>query len=127
MGFAYYAHYLRWFEAGRTELIRSLGASYRSVEEAGVSLPVIDARVRYLTPARYDDLLAIETAVIERGRASIRFGYRVRRDETDELLAWGSTAHAYMNRAGRPARPPAELVALLDRAPVGPEDVLGRG
>lgn len=118
MGFAYYANYLKWFEAGRAELFRALGSSYRVVEEAGVSLPVFDAHCRYLKPARYDDLLAIETGVLELRRASIRFGYRVTRVEPNrELLATGTTDHAFMTPAGRPTRPPAFLVALLAQAP----------
>jgi acyl-CoA thioester hydrolase len=118
MGFAYYAHYLRWFEAGRAELIRALGSSYREVEESGIQLPVIEARCRYFRPGRYDDLLGIETGVLELKRASIRFGYRVvRLGDTEELLAVGSTDHAFMTPAGKPTRPPAALVAMLERAP----------
>ena len=118
MGFAYYAHYLRWFEIGRAELIRSRGMSYREVEERGVSLPVVEARCRYVRPARYDDLLAIETGVATLGRASVRFGYRIVRFE-DEAgpLAWGTTEHCFLDRDGRPTRPPAELLALLEAAP----------
>jgi len=125
MGFAYYAHYLRWFEIGRAELIRSLGMSYREVEETGVSLPVVEARCRYLKPARYDDLLVIETGVVRLGRASVRFGYRVVREATDPaLLAWGVTEHCFLHRDGRPGRPPAELAGLLGRAPVVREELL---
>ena len=68
MGFAYYANYLRWFEVGRAEMLRSLGTSYRDVEAEGIALPVVEARCRYLKPARYDDLLAIETGVRRRPR-----------------------------------------------------------
>lgn len=117
MGFAYYARYLHWFEIGRAEMIRSLGMSYRQVEEAGVSLPVLEARCRYLKPARYDDALAIETAVAELARASVRFAYRVVREEDGVLLAHGSTEHCFMSPAGRPVRAPAVLWALLERAP----------
>ena len=129
MGFAYYAHYLRWFEIGRTELIRSLGKSYRQVEEAGIQLPVVEARCRYFRPARYDDVLGIETGVLELKRASIRFGYRVvRLAEPEELLAVGSTDHAFMSPAGKPTRPPADLVAMLERAPrVAEPEVLALG
>jgi acyl-CoA thioester hydrolase len=115
MGFAYYAHYLRWFEIGRAEMIRSLGKSYRAVEESGVTLPVVEARVRYLKPARYDDLVVIETGVERLSRASVRFGYRVTRG--DELLAFGGTEHCFMTPSGKPGRPPADLAAMLERAP----------
>ena len=117
MGFAYYANYLRWFEIGRTELLRALGHSYRALEEAGTSLPVLEARCRYLRPARYDDLVAIETGVLELHRASVRFGYRVVRSVDGELLAHGETAHCFLDRDGKPARPSAGLAALLKSAP----------
>ena len=117
MGFAYYANYLRWFEVGRAEMLRSLGTTYREVEADGTGLPVVEAKCRYLKPARYDDLLAIETGVAELGRASVRFGYRVVRESDGELLAFGHTEHCFLDRDGRPARPPAKLAALLESAP----------
>lgn len=117
MGFAYYAHYLRWFEIGRAEMIRSLGTSYRAVEESGTTLPVVEARVRYHKPARYDDLIAIETGVEKLSRASVTFGYRIVRESDGAVLAEGRTEHCFMTPEGRPGRPPAELSALLERAP----------
>jgi acyl-CoA thioester hydrolase len=117
MGFAYYARYLHWFEIGRAELIRSLGLSYRQVEESGVSLPVVEARCRYFKPARYDDALAIETGVAELRRASVRFAYRVVREEDGVQLARGSTEHCFMSPEGRPIRAPESLWGLLERAP----------
>jgi acyl-CoA thioester hydrolase len=126
MGFAYYAHYLRWFEIGRAELIRALGMSYRAVEESGVSLPVVEARCRYLKPARYDDLIAVETGLIQLGRASVRFGYRVVVDADDPaLLAWGITEHCFLGKNGRPSRAPPILAELLARAPRVQEESLG--
>jgi acyl-CoA thioester hydrolase len=122
MGFAYYAHYLRWFEIGRAEMLRALGTSYRAVEEAGTWLPVVEARCRYLRPARYDDLIAIETGVLSFRRASVRFAYRVVREVGGELLALGHTEHCFLDREGKPGRPPAALAELLRRAPAAPED-----
>ena len=120
MGFAYYAHYLGWFEIGRAEMMRSLGVTYRSIEERGILLPVLEAWCRYRDPARYDDLLVIETGVLERGRASVRFGYRVVRD--GQPLAHGGTEHCFMSPDGRPVRPPGFLIELLDAAPRVPEE-----
>ena len=100
MGFAYYAHYFRWFEIGRAELLRSLGRSYRAVEDDGIQLPVVEASCRYRKPARYDDLIAIETGVLALARASVAFGYRVTRD--GETLAEGRTEHCFLGTDGRP-------------------------
>jgi acyl-CoA thioester hydrolase len=121
MGWAYYANYLRWFEAGRAEMMRDLGRSYRDVEESlGVFLPVLQARCRYVRGARYDDLVRVETGVASRARASVVFAYRIVRDADDELLATGMTEHCCVDRGGRPVRPPAELVRLLEDAPRAP-------
>uniref|UniRef100_A0A832MLN2 Acyl-CoA thioesterase n=1 Tax=Eiseniibacteriota bacterium TaxID=2212470 RepID=A0A832MLN2_UNCEI len=117
MGVAYHANYLRWFEVGRAELLRSLGTSYREVEASGLALPVVEARCRYLRPARYDDLLAIETAVARLGRASVTFAYRIVREPDGDLLAHGTTEHCFLDHEGRPSRPPAALAELLARAP----------
>jgi acyl-CoA thioester hydrolase len=122
MGFAYYANYLRWFEIGRAEMLRALGSSYRAVEEDGIALPVVEACCRYFKPARYDDLVAIETAVAHVGRASVRFGYRIVREGDCELLARGHTEHCFLARDGKPTRAPASLAALLERAPRLPPD-----
>ena len=117
MGWVYYGHYLAWFEVGRAELLRALGCSYRSIEDdQGILLPVLEARCRYLRGARYDERLTLETGVLACGRASVRFGYRVR-GEDGGVCAVGSTAHCYVTRDARPVRPPADLAALLARAP----------
>jgi len=132
MGFAYYGNYLRWFEIGRAEMMRSLGRSYREIESQGIWLPVLEATCRYLKPARYDDEVVIATGVLRLARASVRFGYRVLRPGAggallatgeallahgDELLAYGSTEHCFMAPGERPVRPPAELLAMLQAAP----------
>jgi acyl-CoA thioester hydrolase len=113
MGVVYYANYLRYFEAGRNEFIRAKGLRYRDFEATyGLRLPVADAGVSYKVPARYDDLLTVETALVEAKRASARFGYRVLRDD-GELLATGHTVHACVDLAGRVQRMPRELIERL--------------
>ncbi len=122
MGWAYHANHLRWFEIGRSELLRSLGRSYREMEvEVGVMLPVLEARCRYRQGARYDDEVVIESAVAALGRASVTFAYRLVRASDGVLLATGTTEHCCVDRAGRAIRPPEELVRLLAAAPRAPE------
>jgi acyl-CoA thioester hydrolase len=117
MGVAYYANYLRWFEAGRNELIRARGLTYREVEERfRLMLPVAEAHVAYRAPARYDDLIAIETSVAEVRRASVRFAYRIVRG--GEVLATGHTVHACVDLDGRVQRMPPDLLERLG-APEG--------
>ncbi len=112
MGVVYYANYLRFFEAGRNEFIRSRGLRYRDFEARfGLVLPVAEAGVKYLAPARYDDIVSVQTTLAELGRASARFTYRLLRD--GELLATGFTVHACVEPGGRIRRLPAELVRCL--------------
>jgi acyl-CoA thioester hydrolase len=111
-GIAYYANYLRWFEAGRNEYIRARGLRYRDFEERfGLRLPVSEAQVSYRLPARYDDLITVETSLAEVRRASARFGYRIVRG--GDVLATGHTVHACVDLEGRIRRMPAELLARL--------------
>ncbi len=115
MGVVYYANYLRWFEAGRTEFLRAKGVSYGDFEsQERLILPVVEAGVSYRSPARYDDLVAIETTLVEAKRASARFEYAVRRGE--DLLATGFTLHACVGTDGRIKRLPKEF---LDRLTAG--------
>ena len=117
MGWVYYGNYLRWFEVGRAEMMRSLGRSYRSVEEdTGVLMPVLEARCRYFHGARYDELVAIETGVLSTTRATMSFGYRVV-GEDGTLCAIGHTEHCFTNHDARLVRPPSELAGLLGAAP----------
>jgi len=111
-GIVYYANYLRWFEAGRAELIRAKGLRYRDFEaEHGLLLPVIEAHVEYRAPALYDDLLTIESSLAATRRATVRFEYRILRDGL--LLATGHTVHACVGQDGKPRRLPSALVARI--------------
>lgn len=117
MGVVYYANYLRWFEAARGELLRANGRSYGEWERAGLSLPVVEAHVRYRRPARYEDLVRIDAIVEEVKAASFRFTYKVTRVEgagAGDLLAEGWTVHACIDREGRPLRLPPEMKRLLE-------------
>ncbi len=105
MGIVYYANYLKWFETGRVELMRKLGMAYRELTRIGVHLPVTEAAVRYLSPARYDDLLAVHAEIRGCRRASIAFGYRIERED-GALLADGETVHAFTDNDGKIIRVP---------------------
>ena len=114
MGVVYHGNYLPWFEVGRTTLLKELGLAYRRMEEEGFRLPVLEVSARYLRPAVYDDTITIVTRLPERPLLRIRLEYEVRRGE--ELLATGHTVHAFIDREGRPVRPPASAVAVFNAA-----------
>lgn len=113
MGVVYYANYLRFFELGRNEYLRARGLTYREVEAQGVQLPVTEVRCRYRKPARYDDLLTVETRVVRARGARVVFVYAIRNDG-GELLAEGETHHAAVGPGGRPQRLSPEIVRILD-------------
>ena len=119
MGIVYYGNYLRYFEIGRIEWLRSRGHNYKDFEAQGVLLPVIEAHAGYRAPARYDDLLTVEARLVEARRVSVRFAYRVTRED-GLLIAEGYTVHAAVGRDGRPRRLPPELAELLGREVVAP-------
>jgi acyl-CoA thioester hydrolase len=113
MGIVYYSHYLRWFEMGRTELMRSLGIAYKEMESQGTYLPVSEVFCRYLISAKYDDVLIIETSVDFLKRASIQFAYRILRKADEVQMVTGTTLHAFVDREGRIVRVPSSLVGKL--------------
>ncbi len=114
MGVVYHGSYLPWFEVGRTTLLKDLGLPYRDLEAQGFFLPVLEVAVKYLRPARYDDTVTIITSLREKPLLRIELDYEVRRG--DELLATGRTVHAFIDKTGRPVRPPANAAALFNRA-----------
>lgn len=102
MGVAHHTVYPVWFEIGRTELLRSAGGNYRDIEAAGVLLAVVRLDVVYKAPARYDDVLRLDTTLARVGAVKIEHTYELWRGA--DLLATGSTTLACLDRSGR-ARP----------------------
>jgi len=94
MGIVHHSNYLIWFEAGRSDLCRARGFSYKEMEERDDALMVVaESYVRYKSPAYYEDLIHIRTRVAEVRSRSIRFIYEVYRPSDDAVLAEGETLH----------------------------------
>lgn len=106
MGIVYNGNYLRFFEIGRTELMRSCGIPYKDLESHGFFLPLLEAKVEWKGTARYDDLLDIVTRFNPNEIASrIRFEYRVLHEGKE--IAVGYTTHTFVRADGfRAVRPP---------------------
>jgi len=113
MGVVYYANYLRFFELARSEFLIAHGRSYRDMEAEGFSLPVVEATCRYLLPARYEDVLLIGVEVPAVSRVTLTFRYEVTREGDPAVLCTGTTVHACLGKAGRPARLPDWVAALV--------------
>ena len=114
MGIVYHGSYLPWFEVGRTTLLKEMGLAYRQLEADGYRLPVLEVGARYFRPAVYDDTITIVTTLREKPLLRIRLEYEVRRG--DELLATGHTVHAFVDREGKPVRPPASASQIFGAA-----------
>ena len=121
-GVVYYGNYLTYFEVARVEWLRALGCPVTEVERRGILLPVVEVRVRYLLPARLDDLLTVDVWLVHPRRASFGFEYEVRRG--DELVASGATRHAVVDRrSGRAVPLPGWMRELLEHATGAPVNV----
>jgi acyl-CoA thioester hydrolase len=109
MGVVYYANYLVWFEVARADLLRSLGWSYREMELAGISLPVIEAHCEYLRPARYDDEIEVRAEGRLLSPVRMEFQYQVVKIQDQTVAASGKTVHAALDTSGKPCRLPARV------------------
>lgn len=113
MGVVYYANYLVWCEVGRVEFLRAIGRSYAVLEADGIGLAVSDAQVRYLSPARFDDRIVIETTLTGVRSRAVTFDYVISNAESGTRLATAHTALISIDPNGRLAAIPAEFRLAL--------------
>ena len=115
MGIVHHSNYLIWFEAGRSDLCRARGFSYREMEERDEALMVVaESYVRYKSPAFYEDVLHVRTQVAEVRSRSIRFIYEVYRPADDAVIAEGETLHLVTDGQKKVKLIPESYKALLD-------------
>ncbi len=107
MGLLHHANYLVYFEQGRTELLRSLGHTYKDLEDQGYLLVLTRIEVKYRWPARYDDLITLRTTVVK--TTAVRIDHRYEMFCGGRLLAEGSSTLACIDRDGRPQALPEFL------------------
>jgi len=116
MQIVYNGKYLEYFEVGRTELLRAAGLLYSEFEKTGFRLPLREAYCRFILPARYDDLLIVESRVEDYTSPRLHIDYRILRGNPEELLSTGYTIHAFQNiETGKVMRPPSHYVEVLRR------------
>lgn len=94
----YYANYFRWFENGRRELFRSLKIDYKDLDKRGIIIPVVEAHCNYCHPARYDDIVVVQTKISEVKEKSVKFEHKVLRKKGGKLLATGYTINVFVDR-----------------------------
>jgi acyl-CoA thioester hydrolase len=121
MSVVYYGNYLTYFEVGRVEYLREKNLPMSLVNER-IHMPVVEAFVKYVKPAKLDDLLEVVSRVSERRRASFTFAYEIR-NEARELVATGFTRHACWNPATSKMIPlPDWLKEIMPDADLDPTD-----
>lgn len=117
MGTFYNSRALEWFECGRSELMRNrMKMSYADVEAKGVYLPLVEAHLEFQSGARYDDLLKVASIADFSSRARLRFDVLVTQAESGRPVVRGYTVHAFVDRGGKPIRPPKWFLELMTKA-----------
>ncbi len=111
MGVVYYTRYLEYFEAARTEMLRSIGANVTEIEKEGFYLPVISAHCDYKKGAHFEEELIVNTSIHTMPTARMKIDYSITRGA--EILVEGYTVHGFTNHNGKPKRPPKSFMDTL--------------
>lgn len=110
MGYMYYGNYAQFYEVGRVEMLRGLGMTYKSMEEHGIKMPVLEMRCKYLKPALYDEELTIKVILESMPGVRIHFKYEFY-NEAEELIHEGETSLVFVNmQRNRPCLPPPDFL-----------------
>ena len=113
MGVVYYGNYPQYLELGRVEWLRSIGFTYKAMEEEGIMMPVVSLQIQYKKPALYDELITIRTKLKELPSTKIEFDYEIL-NEKGELLSMANTVLVFVDaRTFRPVRCPEKVLKLI--------------
>jgi acyl-CoA thioester hydrolase len=113
MGYCYYGNYAQYFEVGRVEALRSLGISYKELEDKGVMLPVSHYSVNYKAPALYDEELEITTIISEVRGPRVTFDYTIQ-NKSGKIIADATTTLVFvLKETMRPTAPPSFFMELI--------------
>lgn len=114
MGVVYHGNYIPYFEIGRVEWLRNRGVSYKCLEESGIALPIVNMNISYKKPARYDDLLTIETTFVKQESVKIFFDCFIY-NENDELLTSAQFILVFVDiTTSKPIAPPETIKNILE-------------
>lgn len=97
MGIVHHSVYPIWYEAGRTDYIKMFGISYTEMEAAGVMMPLINLTCHYGIPAKYEDVVVVETRATKLSAAKMVLYYEVKRKSDGVLLGSGTTEHGFVD------------------------------
>jgi len=107
MGYMYYGNYATFYEVGRVEMLRSLGLTYKSMEESGIIMPVIDLKCKYIKPALYDEEIIVKVFIDKMPSLRIHFRYELY-NESDELINMGETTLVFIDQVKKKACLPSK-------------------
>jgi acyl-CoA thioester hydrolase len=113
MRVVYHGNYIPYFEIGRVEWLRNKGISYKSLEDSGIALPIVNMNINYKKPARYDDLLTVTTTFKNHSGVKIEFECEIH-NEQGELLTIAQFLLVFIDtKTGKTIQPPAVILELL--------------
>ncbi|HUH32703.1 MAG TPA: thioesterase family protein [Daejeonella sp.] len=113
MGYMYYGNYAAFYEVGRVEMLRSLGMTYKSMEESGIMMPVLDMKCKFIKPALYDEEITIRVTVAKMPSLRIHFTYHLY-NEKEELINEGETTLVFIDiKRNKPCLPAADFLKKL--------------
>ena len=113
MGVVYYGNYPQYLELGRVEWLRSIGFTYKAMEEEGIMMPVVSLQIQYKKPALYDELITIRTKLKELPSTKIEFNYEIL-NEKGELLSTANSVLVFVDaKTFRPVRCPEKVLKLI--------------
>lgn len=113
MGYVYYGNYARFYEIARVESLRSLGLTYKELEDSGVMMPVLENHSKFLAPALYDEELTVRTTIKEIPRVRINFTYEIE-NESGKVIHQGETKLVFVDMdSGRPCKMPTNMANVL--------------
>jgi len=113
MGYCYYGNYPTFLEVGRVEALRTLGLTYKTMEEQGHLMPVADLKIKYLRPAYYDDLLTILTRILRIEGSRVYFDYVIFNEKKEKIITATTTLVFVSKDTMRPVAPPAYFLNLF--------------
>lgn len=113
MGYMYYGNYAEFYEVGRVEMLRSLGLTYKSMEESGIIMPVTELKCKYIKPAFYDEEITVKVIMETMPSVRIHFRYELS-NEKNELINLGETTLVFIRQeTNRPCYPPDDFLNKL--------------
>ncbi|MBR5914788.1 MAG: acyl-CoA thioesterase [Selenomonadaceae bacterium] len=117
MGVVHHANYIRWFETGRVEYLRSIGITLTEMMSDGILFPITEVRAKYLNAAKFDDDLELETTALELTKVKMEFDYKIRRQIDGKILVKGYSQNVFTNAAtGKISRLPEKYFSKLEKA-----------